>query len=184
MVDGELRSVDSLLADRGKTRLAVRGVRGIEDPRRLAEYIRTTGWTPIDARPRIDNVPALVTKLGGESLYGKDPLIALRELIQNARDATCAMEIVLQQGARPIQVELIQDSDGDWRLSVNDFGVGMSTHVLSRTLLDFGQSYWGSELMRRELPGLSASPFAAVGRYGIGFYSVFMLGDEVKVVSR
>lgn len=184
MVDGELRSVDSLLVDRGRTRLAARGVRGIEDPQRLAENIRTTGWTPIDARPRIDNVPALVRKLGGESLYGNEPLIALRELIQNARDATRASEVVLQQAARPVQVDLREDDEGHWHLRVNDFGVGMSTSVLSRTLLDFGQSYWGSDLMRRELPGLAASPFAAVGRFGVGFYSVFMLGDRVTVVSR
>jgi len=184
MVDGELSSVDSLLTDRGRPRFAARGVRGIEDPSRLASYIRTDGWTPIDARPRIDNVPALVRRLGGESLYGAEPLVPLRELIQNARDASKAYFRVIGDHARPIQVELTSDEEGVFSLTVNDFGVGMSSAVLSRTLLDFGQSYWGSDLMRREFPGLSATPFSAIGRFGIGFYSVFMLGDDVKVITR
>lgn len=184
MVDRELRSVDSLLVDRGRTRFAARGVRGVESPARLAEYIRTSEWTPIDARPRIENVPALVRKLGGESLYGDDTRVALRELIQNARDASKAIETLLGEQARPICVELSQDHDEAWWLTVNDSGVGMSTRVLSETLLDFGESLWGSDLLRREFPGLGASPFSAVGRFGIGFYSVFMLGDHVTVTSR
>jgi len=184
MVDRELRAVDSLLVDRSRTRFAVRGVRGIESPSRLADYIRTSGWNPVDARPRIDNVPALIRKLGGESLYGLEPRVALRELIQNARDASTALEALLGDASRPILVELSQDEEGAWYFTISDSGVGMSGYVLSGVLLDFGESFWGSDLMRRELPGLGSSQFSAVGRFGIGFYSVFMLGDHVTVISR
>nr|WP_156875641.1 ATP-binding protein [Ornithinimicrobium pekingense] len=184
MVDLELRSVDALLAERDRPRFAAKGVRAIEEPRRLAEYIRTENWQPIDARPRINNVPGLVRQLGAERLYGEEPLVAMRELIQNARDASRALQQVLGEQSRAIQVELQESADGHWFLTVNDFGVGMSSAVLSGTLLDFGQSYWGSQLMRQEHPGLGASGFSAVGRFGIGFFSVFMLGDEVSVISR
>ncbi|MFC9516915.1 ATP-binding protein [Nocardiaceae bacterium NPDC056970] len=184
MVDRELRGVDSLLVERGRTRFAARGVKGIETPARMSEYIRTSDWTPIDARPRIENVPALVRKLGGEKLYGEKPRVALRELIQNARDASKAIETLLGEPARPIVIEIEQDSNDAFWLTVSDSGVGMSTRVLSQTLLDFGESFWGSDLMRRELPGLGSSQFDAVGRFGIGFYSVFMLGDHVTVTSR
>ncbi|WP_114422852.1 ATP-binding protein [Nocardioides houyundeii] len=184
MVDRELRGVDSLLLDRARPRFAAKGVRGIEGPDRLAEYVKTSDWSPVDARPRIDNVSSLVRQLGGESLYGDEPRVALREMIQNARDATMALEELIDGPTRSIRVELTQNDQNEWVLTVSDFGIGMSGRVMSHTLLDFGQSYWGSDLVRQETPGLLASRFAPVGRFGIGFFSVFMLGDRVTVVSR
>jgi hypothetical protein len=38
--------------------------------------------------------------------------------------------------------------------------------------------------LRDELPGLAKSGFDAVGQFGIGFYSVFMLGSQVRVTTR
>src|SRR3546814_16121554 len=35
-----------------------------------------------------------------------------------------------------------------------------------------------------EFPGLMAAGMTAIGRFGIGFFSVFMLGSEVRVYSR
>jgi hypothetical protein len=60
----------------------------------------------------------------------------------------------------------------------------MSLHVLTHVLLDFGNSLWRSDLLRDELPGLARSGFDAVGQFGIGFYSVFMLGSQVRVTTR
>jgi hypothetical protein len=51
-------------------------------------------------------------------------------------------------------------------------------------LLDFGKSFWRSDQVRGRLPGLRASSFNPTGRYGIGFFSVFMLGSKVEVISR
>lgn len=183
MVDKELHGVDSLLSDMNRPRMKARSVRGADSPFRLSEFIPTSGWTPVDARVTVRNVPQLVRKLGGEELYGVNPEVALRELIQNARDATEALKSLGHVSVSPIKVVLRQDSDG-WWLDVADFGIGMSQQVLTGPLLDFGSSYWGSELMRAESVGLAASGFQSVGRFGIGFYAVFMLGDTVRVVSR
>jgi Histidine kinase-, DNA gyrase B-, and HSP90-like ATPase len=183
MVDGELRKVDALLADRGKSRFRARSVKGADNPKRLAELVPTIGWNPIDARVTVSNVPGLVRSLGGANLYGDSPKIALRELIQNARDATRALAALHAGNASAITISLREEAEG-WWLSVTDCGIGMSEAVMTGALLDFGRSYWGSYLMRRETPGLGASEFAAAGRYGIGFYSVFMLGDDVRVTSR
>ncbi len=60
----------------------------------------------------------------------------------------------------------------------------MSLPVLKGPLLDFGTSYWGSDLMISELPGLLAKGFESTGQYGIGFFSVFMWGDHVRVSTR
>jgi hypothetical protein len=130
-------------------------------------------------------VPALVARLGGKQLYGEDPTVPLRELIQNASDAVRARRLLEE---RPndwgdIVVRLGEDASGHW-FEVEDSGVGMSAQVLTGPLLDFGTTYWGSSLMRYESPGLLAKGFNPTGRYGIGFFSVFMWGQHVRVTTR
>jgi hypothetical protein len=185
MVDDELRQVDALLADTGRKRFAARSVAGAEDVTRLAELVKADGWLPVDTKIRVTDVASLVDKLGGESLYGNQPMVALRELIQNATDAVRARRI---HEGRPenwgdITVCLGDDAEGHW-LEVDDTGIGMSTEVLTGPFLDFGTTYWGSPLMQRELPGLLSKGFTSTGKYGIGFFSVFMLGDRVQVTTR
>ncbi len=51
-------------------------------------------------------------------------------------------------------------------------------------LLDFGSPFWNSENMVQELPVLASSGFESTGKYGIGFFSLFMWGSHVRVVSR
>lgn len=185
LVDRELRQVDALLADTSRSRLAARNVAGAEEPSRLALLIPTDGWSPVDARIKVGNVAELVRRLGGEKLYGRDRTVPLRELIQNACDALRARRILEDkpEGWGQIIVRLGEDGAGHW-LEVEDNGIGMSASVLTEALLNFGMSYWGSELMREELPGLLASGFQSTGKYGVGFFSVFMWGQHVRVSTR
>lgn len=184
-VDRELRDADRLLQATQRPRLRVRGVRGVEEPARFATLVRTEGWLPVDVRVRVGDAVSLVRRLGGEQLYGNDPSVALRELIQNASDAVRARRLMEERepawGA--IRVTAGTDDTGDW-LEVEDTGIGMSEAVLTGPLLDFGNSYWDSALMTRELPTLLARGFEATGRFGIGFFSVFMAGRRVRVASR
>ena len=60
----------------------------------------------------------------------------------------------------------------------------MSEQVLTGPLLDFGASFWRSPMAMEEFPGLMASGMRAIGRFGIGFFAVFMLGPVVRVYSR
>ena len=154
MIDRELRQIDALLTDMGRGRLEACGVAGIEDANRLAELVPTKDWIPIDAQIRITNLPSLIKKLGGEHLYGKKPVIPLRELIQNGCDAIRARRIVEPRSIDwgNVYVRLGKDSEGDW-LEVEDSGIGMSREVLTGPFLDFGKSYWGSTLMINEFPG-------------------------------
>ena len=55
---------------------------------------------------------------------------------------------------------------------------------MTTALLDFGTSFWASDLVRSEFPGLRSSSFRPVGKFGIGFYAVFMIAAEVLVASR
>lgn len=60
----------------------------------------------------------------------------------------------------------------------------MSTGVLTGSLLDFGNSFWDSQSVLEEFPGLLSSKFAPAGKFGIGFFAVFMLGEHVTVLSK
>jgi hypothetical protein len=185
MVDHELRQVDNLLADLKKRRLQARGVAGVETPELLRMRIAISGWSPVDARIHISNVADLVERLGGEQLYGKDPTVPLRELIQNAADAVRARRLLEGRDDKwgRVTVRLGRDEEGPW-IEVEDTGIGMSEAVLSGSLLDFGTTYWGSALMREEHEGLWAKGFEPTGRFGIGFFSVFLWGHRVQVTSR
>ena len=186
MVDRELRQVDALLASTGKERFRARSVAGVDDPRHLTESIPTDGWTPMDARIHVTDVPTLVGRLGGIELYGNEPTVPLRELIQNAADAVRARRALEKKRAADwgtITVRTGQDKHGPW-IEVEDTGVGMSEHVLTHHLLDFGSSYWSSEDMRREHRDLAASSFEPTGRFGIGFFATFMWGHRLSVTSR
>ena len=68
--------------------------------------------------------------------------------------------------------------------SIADNGIGMDHDVLTSFLLDFGGSLWTSPKFSLMHPKLAASHFRPIGRYGIGFFSVFMLGDVVTVISK
>lgn len=183
-IHAELAATDALLRHSGRPPLLANGVAGIESSTYLSQYVPTIGWQPVDTRLRISNAQTLVERLGGAQLYGNDPTVVLRELIQNAADAVNARRRLQQSyiGGR-IEVELGVDDQGAW-LEISDNGIGMSKAVLTGPLLDFGASYWNSDLVLREAPGLAASGFEPNGTFGIGFFSVFMLSDEVTVRTR
>jgi hypothetical protein len=185
MIDKELRNSDALLADTGRPRLAAKGVAHSEDPMRLAAHVQIAGWIPIDAKIRVGNVARLVLNLGGEKLYGRHSYAPLRELIQNGCDAVQARRLLEKRSSTwgSVTLRYGEDSVGKW-IEVEDTGVGMSRNVLTGPLLDFGNSLWGTPMMHREFPGLETSGFTSTGQFGIGFFSVFMLGDRVRVITR
>jgi hypothetical protein len=76
------------------------------------------------------------------------------------------------------------EEGGGWVLEVSDNGLGMDEEILAGVLLDFGRTGWRTDTVRVKFPGLAAGGFRPKGRFGIGFFSVFMLGDDVEVVSR
>lgn len=185
MIDGELKTVDSFLSDLGRDTLDVNGVAYIDSPSRLTESVKVVGWKPVDTTINVSDVPKLVATLGGKELYGKNYKVPLRELIQNASDAIRARRILEDDDSfdGKIRVKFGEDNNGIY-IEVSDNGVGMSSLVMTLYLLDFGQSFWGTNLMHKEFPFLEAKGYSSTGKYGIGFFSVFMLGTKVQVISR
>lgn len=162
-----------------------KSVAGAESRAELSKYIKPDGWMPCDANIHISNVEHLIKSLGGEKLYGSDHKIevVLRELIQNARDAIVARRALEQgfEGAIHIKIECI---DGKYWFSVIDDGIGMSMQTILDYLLNFGNSFWVSDLAKKEYPGLRSSGFNSIGTFGIGFYSLFMVSSEITIDTR
>jgi hypothetical protein len=104
--------------------------------------------------------------------------------LQNAADSVLARRILENSElVGRIEVELIA-RDGGWSLSVSDDGIGMDEEILTDFLLRFGRSFWRSPAARRKFPELAASNYRSTGRYGVGFFSVFMLSDSVRVITK
>jgi Histidine kinase-, DNA gyrase B-, and HSP90-like ATPase len=186
MIDAELTAIDAYCDEyRRDLQFAARGVAGASDPAVLSRYVTVSGWFPIDAKPTITDVPALIKKLGGQSLYGTTSFVPLRELLQNALDAVEALKIEHPGSGKSSRIRCALRLDGDrYVLTVSDDGIGMSREVILHALLDFGASLWHSELLRREFPRLAERRFKSIGRFGIGFFSVFMWTRCVKVITR
>lgn len=185
MIDRELRDAERLMQENRYPTFAASGVSNIATPITFANGVRTKEWEPVNVEPVIRDVAKVIENFGGAKLYGDNPELALRELIQNGVDAVRALRALsyLEPLEGEIEVALTLE-DGQLWLHVTDQGIGMSRHVLTEVLPDFGNSLWGSELLRSELPGLASAGFKSIGQFGIGFYSVFMLGGNVRVTSR
>ena len=199
IADRELRDCDRVLRTRpgipGLACLPVRRVDGAKDPARLQQLIRVNGWTPIDTSVRIDNPISLVKKLGGWHLYGGDYSAPLRELVQNAADTIRARRTRTNAFAKSspypgrvsisLQADISDEQVRKCTLNVADDGLGMPPDVLTGALLDFGRSFWGTEEAAIKYPGLTSDVnFRPTGRFGIGFYAIFMIANDVKILSR
>lgn len=121
MVDRELRSVDALFADKGYPRFAAMRVAGVDLPERLASYVHTEGWLPINATIHVTDLPVVIKSIGGDELYGKNPYAPLRELIQNACDAVRARRLYEKRDPEfgRITVSLTKSTEDDYWLDVN-----------------------------------------------------------------
>ena len=121
-------------------------VAGAESPRQLERYIRAYGWRPVNAEVRVSNVEHIVNLFGGRLLYGHDPSVPLRELIQNASDAVRARHAIAKdpfyRGMVLISLKKLAQQDA-WHLIVEDDGIGMSEAVLTGPLIKFGDSFLG-----------------------------------------
>src|SRR5258708_6434006 len=191
VLDAEIRASNNLLLSRvqkdsSSPAFNMQRVTGANAPSELSKSIETDGWTPTSARIHVGNLERLVETLGGQSLYGGGDnfAIVMRELLQNARDALAARKSLTPGFAGRILVKVTSKSNTQTFVEVRDDGIGMSERTMTTALLDFGTSFWASDLVRSEFPGLRSSSFRPVGKFGIGFYAVFMIAAEVLVASR
>ena len=128
------------------------------------------------------NESAIIKLLMGENLYAK-PEIAVRELLQNAIDACLVLRGREHSYTPCIEVSFETEDDHAW-LVVKDNGIGMDEYVLSHYFLEVGNSYYTSSDFKILSAEKDFTSFNPISRFGIGFLSVFMVGDYVKVYTR
>lgn len=188
-LDAEIRAVQRYLKRRPSSlsRFSLQGVLGAANPEETSLYIKPDEFMPIEVNLKTGSIDRLVKLLAGESLYGSDPMAAVRELLQNANDAvrlkfhTATDEWDEHVAKLPIKVDYYQEN-GDFFLVVSDFGVGMNARIMTDYLISIASNYWESQF-HHDFPSALKHGFAHAGKFGIGFLSVFMLGDEVEVTS-
>lgn len=120
------------------------------------------------------------------SLY-TDREIFLRELISNASDSMEKLRHVestekdIHDQGLPLQVEIIADKDAG-TLTIQDHGIGMTREELVENLGTIAHS--GTKAFLTAMKESGGSPKDMIGQFGVGFYSAFMVADEVKVYTR
>jgi len=146
----------------------------------------TTEETKTENRPFEADVAKLL-QLMVHSVYS-DKSVFLRELIANAADAcerlryeAIADPSLLGEDAQP-RITVSIDADNR-QLAVEDNGIGMSREELVEALGTIARSGTKAFLDRIEAAQASEET-ALIGRFGVGFYSAFMVADRVDVISR
>ena len=113
--------------------------------------------------------------------------IFLRELISNASDACDRLRYASLTeaglwGDDPDLKILVVPDKARGTLTVTDNGIGMSRDELVENLGTIARS--GTARFVDQLSGESSSDVNLIGQFGVGFYSAFMVAENVEVVSR
>ena len=119
------------------------------------------------------------------SLYTEREIF-LRELLSNASDALHRLQFEMLTNPEVLDPEadlaITLDFDTDARtLTVADTGIGMSREELIENLGTIAHS--GAMAFLQQLEA-GQRPSDIIGQFGVGFYAVFMVADEVRVTSR
>ena len=113
--------------------------------------------------------------------------IFLREIISNASDAIdklCYLSLTDDKvGLTRDQFEIrLSINKEDRLLTVSDNGIGMSQEELENNLGVIASS--GSLKFRQEVEGDEKADTDIIGQFGVGFYSAFMVADEITVITK
>jgi molecular chaperone HtpG len=122
------------------------------------------------------------------SLYTEREIF-LRELVSNASDALNRVQFemltnnAVQDADLPLEIRIDIDSEGG-TITISDTGIGMTREDMVNNLGVIARSGAKAfiETMKAAQNGASAENI--IGQFGVGFYSVFMVADKVRVVSR
>lgn len=151
------------------------------------------GYTYVPYRFELDDQRVYELLMGG-AIYD-NPLVAVRELVQNAVDACILRDrLTMASGdsADPktenrilIRYEEPRNPHELPKLIIKDTGTGMDAWLIEQYFLKVGRSYYKSAEFKRERIHLRQCgehlDFAPISEFGIGFLSSFLLTDRVIV---
>lgn len=120
------------------------------------------------------------------SLYTERDIF-VRELISNGADALekfrhqSLLEEEVFDSHIPLEINIDVDEENH-TLTITDTGIGMTRDELETNLGTIAHS--GSGAFLAELAEAAKKDVSLIGQFGVGFYSVFMAGKRVRVLSR
>ena len=120
------------------------------------------------------------------SLYSNKE-IAVRELISNASDAADKLRFEsLEKNdlyEKDSELKIWVDFDKDKKtITISDNGIGMSRDDIVKNIGTIAKS--GTKEFLKKLSGDQAKDANLIGQFGVGFYSAFIISDEVTLESR
>ena len=156
--------------------------------------LKNLPFVPVEAR--FDADPRILT-LMIEPLYGFFPEFAIREMIQNAVDAVlecrrfCELrghdvhQVQFYEQACDVLVDCAPQAEGGWALRVVDKGIGMKPETIKSYFLKAGASFrHGQEWRGMFVDAKGRSTVNRSGRFGIGVFASFLLGNTLDVTTR
>ncbi|MHA2098342.1 MAG: molecular chaperone HtpG [Candidatus Kariarchaeaceae archaeon] len=126
-----------------------------------------------------------ILKIIINSLY-QHKEVFLRELISNASDALNKVRLKLLTSEKiyerdfDLKIELLVDKDNN-TLTIRDSGIGLTKQEMITNLGTIAQS--GTQEFLEALES-GEDGESLIGKFGVGFYSAFLVADEVRVESR
>lgn len=130
-------------------------------------------------RVQTENIFPIIKKF----LYS-DHEIFLRELISNAVDATQKLKTLASLGEAKgelgdLAVEIKLDKEKK-TITISDHGIGMSAEEIDKYINQVALS--GAEEFVNKYKGQNENNI--IGKFGLGFYSSFMVSDKVEIISK
>ena len=128
----------------------------------------------------VENIFPLIKKF----LYS-DHEIFLRELISNATDASLKLKHLTSLGEYKgdidnLKIEVKIDKEGK-KLHIIDQGIGMTKEEVKKYINDIAFS-GAEEFLEKHKDEKNDS--GIIGHFGLGFYSSFMVSDEVEIITK
>lgn len=146
-------------------------------------------FTPVNDMKFTLNQSKILELLMGVGLY-KDKFLCLRELYQNALDASRCMTSIMKEQKVEVRgniefgiKETTEDNITKKYIYCKDNGIGMTKEIVKKYFLNIGNSFYKSRDFQK-LKTSWTSDFQPTSQFGIGILSCFMIGDKIEVTTK
>jgi molecular chaperone HtpG len=144
-----------------------------------------TKKTSTEEHIKFDAEVGKILQLMIHSLYANKDIF-LRELISNASDACDKLRYLsltspeLMESDSEFKIKIAVNEEKR-TLTITDNGIGMNRSDLIENIGTIARS--GTQGFLSKLTGDSGKDLQLIGQFGVGFYSGFMVADEMEVIS-
>jgi molecular chaperone HtpG len=125
-------------------------------------------------------------------LYGDNPEIGIRELMQNSVDACLELKDLVNKELvysahdinEGVRITLTDYKDKGGELVIEDHGIGMTLDIIENYFLNIGASFRNSDVWKKAHETGGHSDVYRTGRFGIGLLAAYLLGNEIHIKTR